>query len=112
MMTTDPTERTVLISGGASGLGEVTALWFLGLGHPVVVLDLDAKKCEAMTEHLGDRGAVVCGSVLDDADVQRAIDAARTFGNCGGHRLCWWRRGRPHRQGRRSARYGNLSTNT
>jgi len=80
MMTTDPSERTVLISGGASGLGEVTALWFLGLGHPVVVLDLDAKKCEAMKEHLGDRGAVVCGSVLDDADVQRAIDAARIFG--------------------------------
>ena len=60
MMTTDPTERTILISGCASGLGEVTALWFLGLGYPVVVLDLDAKKCEAMTGHLGDRGAVVC----------------------------------------------------
>jgi len=76
----DPTNRAVLITGGASGLGEATALYFVDQGHPVIVLDRDVAKCEAMAAQLGDRGAVICGSVLDDADVQRAVDAARNFG--------------------------------
>lgn len=76
----DPSDRSVLVTGGASGLGEATALYFLGLGHPVVVIDRDEMKCGVIADRLGDRGAVVCGSVLDDADVQAAIDAARSFG--------------------------------
>ena len=72
--------EVVLVTGGASGLGEATTLHFVGQGHPVVVFDLDADKCASMAERMGDRGVVVRGSVLDDDDVQRAIDAATGLG--------------------------------
>ena len=72
--------EVVLVTGGASGLGEATALYFAEAGHPVVVIDLDATKCAAMAERLGERGAVIAGSILDDADVNAAIEAARSFG--------------------------------
>ena len=76
----DPSRRSVLVTGGASGLGEATVLHFHELGHPVIVIDRDEAKCAVIAARLGDRGAVVCGSVLDDGDVQAAIDAARAFG--------------------------------
>lgn len=76
-----PRDReVVLVTGGASGLGEATTDHFIDLGHPVVVLDLDADRCAASATRLGDRGTVVRGSVLDDDDVQRAIDAAAALG--------------------------------
>ena len=80
MASTDHSRRAVLITGGASGLGEATALYFAAQGSPVVVIDRDSAKCDAIASKLGDRGAAVCGSVLDDEDVHRAIDAARGFG--------------------------------
>lgn len=72
--------RCVLVTGGASGLGRATSLYFLAQGHPVVVLDRDREKCEEMVSLLGDRGSVVTGSVLDDDDVLAAINAAQVFG--------------------------------
>lgn len=72
--------EVVLVTGGASGLGEATALHLVGTGRPVVVLDRDAAAAATMAERLGDRGAVVVGSVLDDDDVAAAIDAAATWG--------------------------------
>lgn len=76
----DRSRTVVLVTGGASGLGRATAEYFVGAGHPVVVIDLDESKCAAMSAWLGDRGAVVRGSILDDSDVAAAIDAARSFG--------------------------------
>lgn len=76
----DTARTVVLVTGGASGLGEATAKYFATQGHPVVVVDLDATKCAALSEWLGARGAVVCGSILDDADLGAAIDAAKGFG--------------------------------
>lgn len=75
------TTEVVLVTGGASGLGEATALYFADAGHPVVVLDLDDAKCASMAERLGERGAVVRGSILDDDDVNAAIAAARGLGD-------------------------------
>lgn len=72
--------ETVLVTGGASGLGEATTHHFIDRGHRVVVLDLDGDRCAAMAERLGDRVAVVRGSVLDDDDLLRAIDAAVAIG--------------------------------
>ena len=80
MTSVDHSSRAVLITGGASGLGEATALYFSSQGHPVVVLDLDEQKCVEIRARLGERGAVVCGSVLEDRDIEEAIDAAQGFG--------------------------------
>lgn len=80
MSSFDPTKPAVLITGGASGLGEAASLYFARHGHPVVVIDRDASKCDALESTLGEHGAVVCGDVLDDHDVQRAIDASQNFG--------------------------------
>lgn len=76
----DRSNIVVLVTGGASGLGGATAEHFVERGHPVVVIDLDAAKCAEMAERLGSRGVVVCGSILDDGDVRRAIEAAQSFG--------------------------------
>ncbi len=54
----------------------------------MVVLDRDTDKCEEISRELGDGGAVICGSVLDDADVQRAIEAAQGFGSLRGVVAC------------------------
>ena len=80
MTSYESSTRAVLVTGGASGLGRATSLYFLALGHPVVVLDRDREKCEGMNSLLGARGAVVLGSVLVDGDVQAAVDTARSFG--------------------------------
>jgi len=80
MSSSDQENRAVLITGGASGLGEATALYLSAQGRPVVVIDRDASKCDAIAQRLGDRGAAVCGSVLEDRDLERAIDACRGYG--------------------------------
>ena len=54
----------------------------------MVVLDRDTDKCEEISRELGDGGVVVCGSVLEDADVQRAIEAAQGFGSLRGVVAC------------------------
>lgn len=72
--------EVVLVTGGASGLGEATVRYFVESGHPAVVIDVDESRCAAMSEWLGGRGAVVQGSVLDDADIGSAIDAAAELG--------------------------------
>ena len=80
MTAVDNSSRAVLITGGASGLGEATALYFTSQGHPVVVLDRDERKCAVIGKRLADRGAAVCGSVLEDRDIEAAIEAAQGFG--------------------------------
>jgi len=75
------TERSVvLVTGGASGLGEASVGHFVAAGHPVVVLDRDPVAGATLAERLGDRGVVVTGSVLDDDDVRSAIEAAGALG--------------------------------
>ena len=68
--------RTVLITGGASGLGGATVDMVVSQGGRVVVLDLNDEGGRAKeAEH---RGAVrfVNGDVTDETDVQRAVDVA------------------------------------
>ena len=79
-MSREGTDGAVIVTGGASGLGRATALHLRRTGAPVVVLDRDEAGCEDIARVLGEDGAVVCGSVLDDADVGASIAAAQGFG--------------------------------
>src|SRR5689334_870534 len=70
--------RTVLITGGASGLGGATVDMVVAAGGRVVVLDLNEEGGRA--KEAAHRTAVrfVKGDVAVEADVQRAIEAGLT----------------------------------
>ena len=78
MTAVDNSSRAVLITGGASGLGEATALYFTSQGHPVVVLDRDEQKCAVIGKRLANRGAVVCGSILEELSLGSNVSEHNT----------------------------------
>jgi NAD(P)-dependent dehydrogenase (short-subunit alcohol dehydrogenase family) len=69
----------VLVTGGASGLGEATARWLHGRGARVVLFDLNAERGTAIAEELGEGAAFVAGSTLSDGDTAAAIAAVQTL---------------------------------
>nr|WP_290667461.1 3-hydroxyacyl-CoA dehydrogenase [Ardenticatena sp.] len=83
--------RTLLITGGASGLGAATARRFVQEGANVVLLDMNTAAGEATATELGERARFVQTDVTSEADVQAAIALAKeAFGgvhglvNCAG----------------------------
>jgi NAD(P)-dependent dehydrogenase (short-subunit alcohol dehydrogenase family) len=68
--------RTVLVTGGASGLGGATVDMVVAAGGQAVVLDLNAEAGAAKVAMHGSRISVVTGDVTSEADVQRAVDIA------------------------------------
>ena len=68
--------RTVLVTGGASGLGGATVDMVVAEGGRAVVIDLNDDNGRA--KEANHRGAVrfVKGDVTAEADVQRAVDVA------------------------------------
>ncbi|MCC7541485.1 MAG: SDR family NAD(P)-dependent oxidoreductase [Deltaproteobacteria bacterium] len=68
----------VMVTGGASGLGEATVRRFVGAGARVLVADRDATKGAALASELGATFALT--DVTDAASVQSAIDAACALG--------------------------------
>lgn len=82
---------TLLVTGGASGMGEATVRRFVGLGAKAVIVDLAVEKGEKLAAELGDAALFVPTNVSDEAAVQRAVDeAVARFGkldvvvNCAG----------------------------
>src|SRR5947208_2288694 len=73
--------RTVLVTGGASGLGGATVDMIVGAGGNAVILDVNDTGGNALASKLGDHARFVHTDVTSEADVQRAIDTAvQTFG--------------------------------
>jgi 3-oxoacyl-[acyl-carrier protein] reductase len=74
--------KRVLVTGGASGIGEATAHRFLREGAHVVVLDRSREHLAAAERRLGparDHGAELLlerGDVSSDADIDRVVGAA------------------------------------
>jgi NAD(P)-dependent dehydrogenase (short-subunit alcohol dehydrogenase family) len=67
---------SALVAGGASGLGEATARRLHAAGASVVIADLNAEKGEALAGELGVCARFVEANVLEDEQVQAAVDAA------------------------------------
>lgn len=63
--------NTVLITGGASGLGEATARRLYGLGASVVIIDINQERGEALCAELGPRAAFS----LTDVTVPEQVEA-------------------------------------
>lgn len=82
---------TAIITGGASGLGEATAVRLHSGGANVVLADFNEEKGRALAEKLGGRAAFAFMDVTNTAQVQAAVDlAVSRFGrvdivvNCAG----------------------------
>ena len=77
--------RTVLVTGGASGLGLATVDMIVGAGGRAVIADVNEQAGMAARGRLGDAVLFVKTDVTSDADMQRAVDtAAQTFGGLHG----------------------------
>lgn len=82
---------TAIITGGASGLGEATAVRLYNEGANVVLADFNEEKGKALAEKLGDRAVFACTDVTNTGQVQAAVElAVSKFGrvdilvNCAG----------------------------
>lgn len=76
----DIKNKTVVISGGASGLGLATARYLVERkGAKVALLDMNKEAGLAAVEELGDSNALFClTDVTSESDVDNAIDAIIT----------------------------------
>jgi 3-hydroxyacyl-CoA dehydrogenase/3-hydroxy-2-methylbutyryl-CoA dehydrogenase len=68
--------KTAIVTGGASGLGEATAVRFYNAGANVVIVDLQEELGQALAAKLGDRAIFVKGNITSVEDVQAFIKAA------------------------------------
>jgi NAD(P)-dependent dehydrogenase (short-subunit alcohol dehydrogenase family) len=68
--------KRVVVTGGASGIGQATAARFLEEGAQVCVLDRSAEARERVTEELPGLAAVIDADVSDLGQVQSAVDEA------------------------------------
>lgn len=71
-------ERVVVVTGGASGIGLGIGRRFAENGHPVALLDLQADAVEAETVKLRKSGGNVLGLTVDISDRERVDAAYRT----------------------------------
>lgn len=68
--------RTVLVSGGASGLGAATAEMIISAGGRVVIADIGETTGRALAQRLGSGAEFLRTDVTSSDDVQRTVDAA------------------------------------
>jgi len=66
--------RTVIVTGGASGLGLATVEAIVGAGGHAVIVDVNEGAGTAAAERLGDAVRFVRTDVTSDGDMHRAID--------------------------------------
>ena len=77
--------RTVVVTGGASGLGGATVDLIAAAGGQAVIVDVNTDAGRAKAATLGDRVRFVQADVSSDADVKRAIhEAMSAFGRIDG----------------------------
>lgn len=87
-MTHDFTGKTVLVTGGASGIGEAVALQLGREGAHVAVADIDLAAAEAVAQKVVDAGGSAQATAVDVGDseaVQAMVEwTVKTFGHLHG----------------------------
>ena len=77
--------KTVVITGGASGIGEATVRKIVSEGGSVVIADLQRERGEALVAELGSKTRFIQTDVTQEQDIIAAIDLARNdFGSLDG----------------------------
>ncbi|PPK86577.1 NAD(P)-dependent dehydrogenase (short-subunit alcohol dehydrogenase family) [Neolewinella xylanilytica] len=79
-------EKTAIITGGASGLGEATARHFHSLGANVAIFDVNVYRGLAISQELGSRCSFYDVDVTGDGSVAKAM--ARVVEKYGGVHIC------------------------
>ena len=72
--------RTVLVTGGGSGLGAATARMVVEAGGSAVVADVDAERGRQVADGLGERARFVATDVTDEDATRAAVAAAMELG--------------------------------
>lgn len=74
-------DRTVLVTGGGSGIGRAVVDRFVEEGATVGVLDIDSKGLDAVVAEHGERVTTIQGDVTSLADNEHAVEkTVETFG--------------------------------
>lgn len=82
-------DKTFLVSGGASGLGEATARFLVSQGANVIIADLNSEAGEKLTNELGQKTVYAHCDVTKEDDVQNAINLGiNQFGGLHGSVNC------------------------
>lgn len=77
--------RAFIVTGGASGLGRAAAEAIIAAGGSAVLLDVNSETGEATAKALGEQARFAKADVTSEADVQAAVDLAKSaFGNLHG----------------------------
>ncbi|HEX4923484.1 MAG TPA: SDR family NAD(P)-dependent oxidoreductase [Bdellovibrionales bacterium] len=77
--------KTVIVTGGASGLGAACAKRFVAAGANVVIADLNEEKGRALERELGTQACFSPTNVTDEASVAKTIELAHSrFGSLDG----------------------------
>jgi NAD(P)-dependent dehydrogenase (short-subunit alcohol dehydrogenase family) len=76
--------QTILVTGGASGLGAATAEMIVAAGGRVIVADINDAAGRTAVARLGASGRFVKTDVTSDEDVQNAIATIKEFGGLHG----------------------------
>jgi 3-hydroxyacyl-CoA dehydrogenase/3-hydroxy-2-methylbutyryl-CoA dehydrogenase len=83
------TNKTYLVTGGASGLGEASARRLAALGANVALLDRDVARGQALAKELGSKTIFVEMDATKEESVKAAVDASmKKFGNIWGAVNC------------------------
>lgn len=72
--------KVAIVTGGARGMGAVTAKLFIEHGAKVIIADIIDDAGEALAASLGDNARYVHADVSNEADWQTLISAAESFG--------------------------------
>ena len=73
----DAPQKTILVTGGGSGLGQATTERLISEGAHVVIVDLDQPKGQALANALGEQALFVQADVTDPVSIQEAITQAQ-----------------------------------
>lgn len=84
---------TIVVSGGASGLGSATAKRLIDSGARVLLVDLATSQGEQVAKNLGAATRFAPADVTSPTDINRALDVASQMGNVRGLIHCAGRGG-------------------
>jgi len=68
--------KTILVTGGASGLGAASVRQMAQSGAKVIIVDLNDEAGNALATELGPTAAFVKANIVEEADVQAAVKTA------------------------------------
>jgi NAD(P)-dependent dehydrogenase (short-subunit alcohol dehydrogenase family) len=87
------TDATIVVTGGASGLGKATAASLIELGARVLLVDLPGSPGNDMASELGPQARFAAADVTAAAEFESALDKAQELGNLRGLVHCAGRGG-------------------